>query len=506
MSLKGQFAGNSGFLFFAGLLSLMGLIIIFNIFQELIMDNSSSNKKNSGIFDVEFHVNQEKIFFGSNCRYRIIAKGRRFGLTRGFANFAMANALNNVSPILWVDTIYGNIERYYERYFLPALKKLGKNSYYYSHRNNQLYINGSIIDFRSADRPENIEGFGYRIIFINEAGIVLKNRRIWTESILPMTIDYKATVLIGGTPKGKYTKRNERHLFYELYLKASQDAELREKNKENQLSGEVPDNNREWESFNFSSYDNNMLDPLEIKEVENEIPLFLREQEIYGRFVEQNQVGIIKREWWKFYDESHLNYERANNPFRIIQSWDTAFKANEENDYSVCTTWLINKNGFYLIDMYRGHLEFPELKRTAEELYIKFKVHQVLIEDKASGQSLIQELERETRMAVKKVKVDRDKTARLNSITPLLESGRIKLPEKYEFNELIINEFEEFPNGEFDDIIDSITQAINENKESGTISYKIITANIADIMQEKSIFNSKVHRRINWMGGKNKIL
>ncbi len=472
----------------------------------------NTENKNNEILNlpIQFHHNQRKIFFDSSSRYKIIAKGRRFGLTCGFANYAILNAVKNVTPILWVDTIYGNIERYYERYFLPALKNLPKGNYNYSKRNNQLYILGSIIDFRSADRPENFEGFGYRLVFINEAGIVLKNRRLWTESILPMTIEYKAFVFIGGTPKGKYTKKNERHLFYDLFLRGNQDKELREKNHGLSESGDTK-SNREWESFNFSSYDNNMLDPEEIKEVENEIPVYLRDQEIYGKFVEQNQVGIIKREWWKFYDDSQLSFEKANNPYRIIQSWDTAFKANEENDYSVCTTWLINKNGFYLIDMYRGHLEFPELKRMAEELYIKFKIDEVLIEDKASGQSLIQELQRETRMAVKKVKVDRDKTARLNSITPLLESGRIKLPDKYEFNDTIINEFEEFPNGEFDDIVDSVTQAINENKENGTIDYKIYTANISDIIRGKHVnspasYNTnhfRNNRRINWGNSKN---
>ncbi len=484
---------------------------------------SNNNKKCDNDFNIQFHLNQRKIFFDSSSRYKIIAKGRRFGLTRGFANFAMYKALNNVTPILWVDTIYGNIERYYERYFLPALKSLPKRTYIYSKRNNQLYIYKSVIDFRSADRPENFEGFGYRLVFINEAGIVLKNRRLWTESILPMTIEYKASVYIGGTPKGKYTKKNERHLFYDLFLRGNQSNEKRE-NQENhsknngivlwQASKNAVSNeaeyNREWESFNFSSYDNKMLDPKEIKEVENEIPVYLREQEIYGKFVEQNQVGLIKLEWWKFYDESQLDYEKANNPYKIIQSWDTAFKANEENDYSVCTTWVINKNGFYLIDMYRGHLEFPELKRKAEELYIKFKIDEVLIEDKASGQSLIQELQRETRMAVKRVKVDRDKTARLNSITPLLESGRIKLPDKYDFNEVIINEFEEFPNGEFDDIIDSVTQAINENKENGAADYKIYTANITEIIRGKHVYtHSNNHpnyfrnnSRINWSNSK----
>ena len=489
------------------------------------MNNENNNNEYLDLnLPIQFHNNQRKIFFDSTSRYKIIAKGRRFGLTRGFANYAIINAAKKVTPILWVDTIYGNIERYYERYFIPALKSLPKASYNYSKRNNQLYIFSSIIDFRSADRPENFEGFGYRLVFINEAGIVLKNRRLWTESILPMTIEYKAFVLIGGTPKGKYTKKNERHLFYDLYLRGSQDKEKREKKQETQsdkklILWDAPKNaesnetgsNRVWESFNFSSYDNNMLDPEEIKEVENEIPPYLRDQEIYGKFVEQNQVGIIKREWWKFYDESQLNYEKANNPYRIIQSWDTAFKANEENDYSVCTTWLINKNGFYLIDMYRGHLEFPELKRMAEELYIKFKIDEVLIEDKASGQSLIQELQRETRMAIEKVRVDRDKTARLNSITPLLESGRIKLPENYEFNETIINEFEEFPNGEFDDIVDSVTQSINENKENGTIDYKIYTANISDIIRGKHV-NSPAsnnsnyfrnNRRIKWGNSKN---
>ena len=74
-------------------------------------------------------------------------------------------------------------------------------------------------DFRCADKPENIEGYGYRHIIINEAGIVLKNRNLSQESILPMTIDYDADVIIGGTPKGKKVKNNETHLFYELSSK-----------------------------------------------------------------------------------------------------------------------------------------------------------------------------------------------------------------------------------------------------------------------------------------------
>ena len=126
--------------------------------------------------------------------------------------------LDGVTPILWVDTVYGNIERYVERYFIPTLKGLPKNLWKYRSNRNELRIGNSVCDFRSADNPENIEGFGYALIVINEAGIVLKNRNLWSESILPMILDQKARVLIGGTPKGKTVKRTkEKHLFYELF-------------------------------------------------------------------------------------------------------------------------------------------------------------------------------------------------------------------------------------------------------------------------------------------------
>ena len=212
--------------------------------------------------------------------YKIIAKGRRFGLTKGMVMYAIIKAVvKDETRILWVDTIYGNINRYYERYFLPILKNL-ESIYHYKRQDNILQIKNSYIDFRSVDRPENMEGQAYNIIIINEAGIVLKDRRLWTETILPMGMDYKAEYIIGGTPKGKYTRSKEKHLFYELYEKG-----LRRKDAVTLGDGQEGESENEfgtgkWESFNFSTYDNCFIDPEEIKEVENEIPLFLRQQEI----------------------------------------------------------------------------------------------------------------------------------------------------------------------------------------------------------------------------------
>ena len=249
--------------------------------------------------DIGFHETQKKIFLGKDARFKIVAKGRRFGFTRGLAMFVILKmiAYPGIS-VLWVDTIYSNIERYFDRYFRPELKKLSRKMWNYNRNKSELKIQvdnkgtTSVLDLRSADRPENLEGFGYHLIIINEAGIVLKNRNLWQESILPMTLDYKAEVIIGGTPKGKKTKNNEKHLFFELFEKGLSDTTGR------------------YKSYNFSSYDNPLIDPIEIDEMVKETPSHLRDQEVFGMFVDVSQGRIIKREWFKFYELHELARKR----------------------------------------------------------------------------------------------------------------------------------------------------------------------------------------------------
>jgi len=401
--------------------------------------------------DISYHSKQKEIF-NSEARFKVIAKGRRFGLTRGFANYVIEQMLNDVTPILWVDTIYGNIERYVERYFVPVLKGLPKNYWKYRGNRNELRIGKSVCDFRSADNPENIEGFGYALIVVNEAGIVLKNRSLWNESILPMILDYKANVLIGGTPKGKSVKRtNEKHLFYELYGRG-----------QSANGGAKSIVHSDWQSFNFSSYDNPLLDPNDIDELVKQISPALRDQEIYGKFIDKESSGIIKNSWWKFYENENEIYRQQ--VFKKVQSWDTAFKKNQENDYSVCTTWVYANTGFYLIDVWRGRVEFPELKRKVVELAKLHSVNEILIEDKASGQSLIQELQRNTILPIKPIKVENDKIARVHSVTPIIESGKVYLPKEAHWLKGFLDEMEEFPNGEFDDTVDSVSQFLNAMK------------------------------------------
>lgn len=164
--------------------------------------------------------------------------------------------------------------------------------------------------------------------------------------------------------------------------------------------------------------------------------------------------NIIRREWWRYYREKPV-FKRK------IHSWDTSFKKGDSNDYSVCTVWGETDTGDYLIDVWRGKVEFPELKRIAIALTERDNPTAVLVEDKASGQSLIQEFQRNTRIPVLPVKVDTDKESRVYAVTPLIEAGRVYLPESAQWLHDYIEELSAFPTGEHDDQVDSTSQAIN---------------------------------------------
>lgn len=386
---------------------------------------------------------QAEIFFDNEARIKVIAKGRRFGLTRGMAIYGIDQILaGEVKRALWIDTIYNNIQNYFDRYFIPELRQINGKAWNYNKTRAVLELVNGTIDFKSADKPENIEGFAYDLIIINEAGIVLRNEKLWTETILPMTLDYKAAVIIGGTPKGKRTKDGKPHKFFELFEK-----------------GKVK--NEKWRSYQYSTYDNALIDPEEIDELITQIPSYMREQEIFGRFVDKAAEGIIKREWFQAISEREIKRERI---IRKVQSWDTAFKKNEENDFSVCESWIITKDKYILYDVWRERVEFPELKREVLKQHNQFNPDEIIIEDKGSGQSLIQELKRETRIPVKAISVIKDKVERVNLITPLIEAGKVYLLEGAEWVNDFINECEDFPGCEHDDQADAASQFLNYAK------------------------------------------
>lgn len=163
---------------------------------------------------------------------------------------------------------------------------------------------------------------------------------------------------------------------------------------------------------------------------------------------------IFKRHWWRFHRESPEFSE-------IVQSWDTAFKKGAENSYSVGTTWGLAENGYYLLSLWRGKVEFPELRRALIAMAEQWKPSAILVEDRASGQSLIQELRCASRLPILPVRVDSDKVTRAQAVTALIESGKVFLPESAPWLTEFMEELAAFPTGVHDDAVDSTTQALN---------------------------------------------
>jgi predicted phage terminase large subunit-like protein len=171
--------------------------------------------------------------------------------------------------------------------------------------------------------------------------------------------------------------------------------------------------------------------------------------------------NLVKREWLRFYDD------RPRQFARIVQSWDTAAKTSELNDYSVCTTWGVDRDNFYLIDVFRRRLNYPELKRAIASQANIFDANQIVIEDKSSGTQLIQDLnnDRVRKVIDYKPPPGADKVMRLHACSDRFENGRVLLPRSAPWLDEYILELIGFPGTKHDDQVDSTTQALDYLRE-----------------------------------------
>ena len=168
--------------------------------------------------------------------------------------------------------------------------------------------------------------------------------------------------------------------------------------------------------------------------------------------------AMIKLNWFSRYRQ-HPGYEEGDV---IVQSWDTAAKATEISNFSVCTTWYRKKDEFYLLDVFRARLDYPALKRKVVELRQRFDRMRmpikVLIEDKSSGTQLIQELREQKLVRATAVIPEGDKIMRMHAQSSKIEAGQVHVPFEAPWLQDFETEMMQFPNGKFDDQVDSVSQ------------------------------------------------
>ena len=188
---------------------------------------------------------------------------------------------------------------------------------------------------------------------------------------------------------------------------------------------------------------------------------------------QQNPVGnesaIVKREWWKVWE--------GDTPPQceyILQTWDTAFEKHQRADFSAGTTWGIFANdedngqfNIILLNTYKKRVEWVDLKRDVLEQYKEWEPDGLLIEKKATGAPLIYEL-RAMGIPVQEFTPSKgqDKIARLNSVSDIIASGKVWVPNT-RWAEELVDEIAAFPAGEHDDLVDATTLALMRFRQGG---------------------------------------
>ena len=178
--------------------------------------------------------------------------------------------------------------------------------------------------------------------------------------------------------------------------------------------------------------------------------------------------AIIKKEWWNVWEKEDIPPVSY-----LMQSYDTAFSKKETADYSAITTWGVfqpeegGPDNLILMDAQRGRWNFPELKEKALEEYNYWEPDMILIEAKATGTPLTDELRN---MGIPVVNYTpskgKDKHTRMHMVAPMFESGRVWAPEK-KFADELIEECAAFPHGEHDDYCDSMSMALIRYRKGG---------------------------------------
>jgi len=311
---------------------------------------------------IKNYPKQEEIF-NSDGRIVVVDKGRRAGFTKGAANNTIKVALSGKKKKgLWVDTVNSNIERYVERFFIPSLKKLPDSLWKWQKQQKVLHICDFYMDFRSVDNPENIEGFGYDYMILNEAGIILKNRYLWQNAIKPMMWDSDCQVFIGGTPKGGGGE------FEELYQRG------------------IDPLQQSYVSYQLTAFDNPYVPDAVIYEDMKSMPQRVIDQEIYGKFLDD--TGVVFR-GVKEVAILNPNGEEVQNDHIYVVGADLA----KLEDFTVLVVYDRTTNE-QVMQMRFNKLEWPFIRSRIQEVSKKYNNALVMLDATGVGDPTYDDLSR----------------------------------------------------------------------------------------------------------------
>ena len=272
--------------------------------------------------------------------------------------------------------------------------------------------------------------------------------------------------------------------------------------------------NREGEDVVFttaSTYDNiQNLAPTFQKQILQYEGTKLGRQEIHAEILDPEEAGVVKRDWFRLWPA-----EKPLPRFEyVVQSYDCATSDKTKNDPTACSVWGVFKPspdkpmGVMLIDCWEEYMQYPDLRPKVQDEYGAIygdenefghgkKVDLILIEDKSAGISLIQDLQRAGLPVRGYNPGNADKMTRLNIVAPIIERGRVYIPESLknpgmarDWAEALVSQLCAFPEVRHDDLVDTTTQALRVIRDMGLV-------NIDPVVVDDDMYEEDRPKRVN---------
>lgn len=393
--------------------------------------------------------------FADTTQYVIIRAGRRTGKTFWAFQWIMLELMRNKwTRWLWVDTVQGNLSKYIDRYVRPILWDF----WWTVHVDNQKYIitfmNGSTLDMGSAERPENLEWFAYDFFVLNEAGIILKKKGLWDNTIQPMVRNARGKII--GTPKGK-----------------TSDGET---SKYMQLSDlcKVEDN---WKEYHYPAIESPEWDEKQLDQIRWQVPAYIWLQEYMAEFVDVYESSLLSQEDLRYYDT--LNLDDFDS---VYMHADTTHTGKTTSDYFACVVlWESKKDKcFYVLDFILEKMDVEQQARATISLYSKYwgKIKKMTYDEK-SNQGFwfwIKKLAREEynlSLPIQELKYPSDKITHFEPHIPHFKANRVYFPKNHPRINIATDQLLAFPTkGVHDDFIDGLSGVLdNFNKPAEPTIY-----------------------------------
>jgi predicted phage terminase large subunit-like protein len=198
---------------------------------------------------------------------------------------------------------------------------------------------------------------------------------------------------------------------------------------------------------------------------------------------------LIRRSWLRTYDQ--LPASDARN--RVVQSWDVALMIGQSNDYSVCTTWHINKDNAYLVHVYRGRIAYPDLRRKVIAMAAEYGATTILIENAGPGMNLLQDLWDQMPRGMTRpigIKPEGSKADRMAAQSAKIEAGHVLLPKDAPWLADFLSELLSFPGGRHDDQVDSVSQFLIWFQQSAYQLVRLVAPIIVSAQRELYSYES----------------